>query len=180
MSDLVVRTSDAEREQAVGRLREHAAVGRLTLEEFAGRLDEAYAARTRAELDLVLRELPAEPAPRTRKSPKRLTISVFGGSRRKGRWRVPRRTLAVSIFGGTTLDLRQAELDRSQATIIALSVFGGTDVRIPRGVEADVTGFAIFGGNNESGEEAGIHPGSPLVRVVGLSVFGGLNVRHAG
>ena len=177
MSDVVVRISNEEREQAVAHLREHAVAGRLTLEELAERVDEAYSAQTRAELDKVLRELPVEEA-RSRKAPKRLTISVFGGTQRKGRWRVPAHALAISVFGGTTLDLRNAELDAPETTIVAVSVFGGTDIRVPRGVEVDLGGFAIFGGTDESGEETGVHPGSPLVRIRAYSVFGGTSVKH--
>ena len=50
MSDLELRASDAEREGEVVRLREACAEGRLTLQEFSERVEEAYAARTRAEL----------------------------------------------------------------------------------------------------------------------------------
>ena len=53
-----LRASDEDRERAVAALREHLAVGRLTLEEFNDRLDGAYAARTTGELDLLLADLP--------------------------------------------------------------------------------------------------------------------------
>ena len=59
-----VRASDAEREQVSRRLGEHAAAGRLTPEELDERLDAAYAARTNAELDRLLEDLPASPVPR--------------------------------------------------------------------------------------------------------------------
>ena len=45
MSDLPeIRVADADRERAVVALREHAVAGRLTLEEFGERVDQAYAA----------------------------------------------------------------------------------------------------------------------------------------
>ena len=59
-----VRASDAEREQVSRQLGEHAAAGRLTPEELDERLDAAYAARTHAELDRLLEDLPGPPAPR--------------------------------------------------------------------------------------------------------------------
>ncbi|HLI37927.1 MAG TPA: DUF1707 domain-containing protein [Streptosporangiaceae bacterium] len=60
-----VRVGDAEREAAAGQLREHYADGRLTLEELNERLDAAFAAKTRADLDAVLHDLPhvARPQP---------------------------------------------------------------------------------------------------------------------
>jgi len=59
-SDLLV--SDAERERSVEELRRHLEEGRLTVDEFSGRVDAAYAARTRGELARVLSQLPARQA----------------------------------------------------------------------------------------------------------------------
>src|SRR5215469_15099681 len=53
-----IRVGDAEREAMAAQLREHYADGRLTLDELNERLDQAFAARTRAELDVVMRDLP--------------------------------------------------------------------------------------------------------------------------
>jgi len=57
----VLRVSDAERQQIVAELQEHCAQGRLTVEEFTERAEEALAARTQAELERALRELPQLP-----------------------------------------------------------------------------------------------------------------------
>jgi hypothetical protein len=54
-----LRASDADRERTAQLLREHHAVGRLTAEEFNGRLEQAFAARTIGELDELLADLPA-------------------------------------------------------------------------------------------------------------------------
>jgi hypothetical protein len=59
-----VRASDAEREQVSRLLGAHAAAGRLTPEELDERLDAVYAARTHAELDRLLDDLPAAPVAR--------------------------------------------------------------------------------------------------------------------
>ena len=61
-----VRASDAEREQVSRQLGAHAAAGRLTPEELDERLDAVYAARTHADLDRLLVDLPAH---RRRASP---------------------------------------------------------------------------------------------------------------
>ena len=53
-----IRASDEDRDRAAAALREHLAVGRLTLEEFNDRLDQAYAARTTGELDQLMSDLP--------------------------------------------------------------------------------------------------------------------------
>lgn len=54
-----LRASDADRERTAQLLREHHAVGRLTAEEFDGRLDKVFAAKTLGDLDVLLADLPA-------------------------------------------------------------------------------------------------------------------------
>ena len=54
-----LRVSDADRERTAELLREHHAAGRLTAEEFEDRLELAFAARTRGDLDDLLADLPA-------------------------------------------------------------------------------------------------------------------------
>ena len=63
-SEPTLRASDAEREHHADLLREHAAQGRLTLDELDERLDRVYAARTVAELAPVVADLPRPEAPR--------------------------------------------------------------------------------------------------------------------
>jgi hypothetical protein len=58
-----MRVGDAERETVASQLREHYADGRLTLDELNDRLDLALAAKTRADLDSVLVDLPRAAAP---------------------------------------------------------------------------------------------------------------------
>jgi hypothetical protein len=53
-----IRVGDAEREAVADELREHYAQGRLTLEDFQRRLDASFAAKTRADLDTLIRDLP--------------------------------------------------------------------------------------------------------------------------
>ena len=58
-----VRVGDADREAVAAQLREHYADGRLTLEELNERLDQAFAAKTKADLNTVMRDLPQAPRP---------------------------------------------------------------------------------------------------------------------
>jgi hypothetical protein len=177
VSELELRISDDDRDAALARLRAACVEGRLTLTEFSGRTDAACAARTGAELEPVLADLPAVAA-RSRKRARRFVIGIFGGPTLRGRWRVARRMFALCLFAGVDLDLRRAELSDPVATIYLLTLFGGSDVYVPKGIEVDLRGFAIFGGNDEWGDEGEIRPGAPLVRVVALTLFGGADVRH--
>ena len=58
-----IRVGDAERDAAAAQLREHYTAGRLTLDELNERLDQAFAARTQADLNAVTRDLPHVSAP---------------------------------------------------------------------------------------------------------------------
>jgi hypothetical protein len=60
MTDL--RVGDADRDRAAAELGEHFALGRLTADEHAERLDAAWTARTRADLDLLFHDLPSRAA----------------------------------------------------------------------------------------------------------------------
>jgi hypothetical protein len=58
-----VRVGDADRDAIAAQLREHYADGRLTLDELNERLDHTFAAKTTADLDAVMRDLPHVPRP---------------------------------------------------------------------------------------------------------------------
>ena len=58
-----LRASDTERERYAELLREHAAQGRLTVDELDERLARVYAARTHGELAPVVADLPAPASP---------------------------------------------------------------------------------------------------------------------
>lgn len=60
-----VRIGDADREAIAAQLREHYADGRLTLDELNERLDQTFAAKTKADLDVVMRDLPHVARPLT-------------------------------------------------------------------------------------------------------------------
>lgn len=53
-----LRASDADRERVAAALREHCAVGRLTMAELDERLGQVYAARTLGDLAAVTHDLP--------------------------------------------------------------------------------------------------------------------------
>lgn len=53
-----LRIGDAERESVAAELREHYALGRLTLDEFSQRLDAVLAAKTQRDLQRITSDLP--------------------------------------------------------------------------------------------------------------------------
>lgn len=175
MNDAPVLASDAERERTVALLRDHAAVGRLTLEELAERVGAAYAARTTEELDALALDLPAA-APAPRRGVTRVLLSLFGSTEREGRIRVRRRATCLTTFGNVDLDLRRATFEREVLTVVALGAFGAIDVYVPEGVEVDFRGLALGGHARANGNDPPPQPGTPLVRVVAFGLFAGIDV----
>jgi len=178
-----LRTSDAERETAVARLREASAEGRLTLDELALRTGSAYAARTRGELVAVTADLPAPAAgsmPARGRSWPGIVVGIFAPVSRRKRWRLRKHTVVLSVFAPTKLDLRAATFGAETATITILSVFAPVTVVVPEHVEVDVTMLPIFAPLREVGSAGDLSPAAPRVRIVGLSVFAPTFVRHGG
>jgi Flp pilus assembly protein TadB len=80
-----LRIADADRETAAHELGEHFALGRITVEEHAERLEQIWAARTAADLAPAFRDLPRPAASRTRPgSTARETPGGLGGLRGLG------------------------------------------------------------------------------------------------
>jgi len=66
-----LRISDADREQAASDLSEHYAVGRLSHDEHAERLDAVWTARTYADLAPIFEDLPSRAATTPARGPRR-------------------------------------------------------------------------------------------------------------
>ena len=169
-----VRASDADRERTVGALREHAAVGRLTLEEFTERMSAAYRSVTTAELELLTGDLP--PAPAASRGATRFVFSLFGSTERDGLVRVRRAVTCLAAFGNIDLDLRRATLEGDAITVVAVGAFAAIDIYVPEGVEVDLQGFVLFGHKRANGNDPPAQPGTPLVRVFAFSLFAGIDV----
>ncbi|WP_433468622.1 DUF1707 SHOCT-like domain-containing protein [Spirillospora sp. CA-128828] len=185
-----MRASDADRDEVADRLREALAEGRITPEEHAERIDAVYNAKTYAELEPVLSDLPPEYAPRPRvdlrKEPQPLAppppqspniVAIFSGAERKGRWLVEPTTNVSCVFGGVDLDFRQAVLSRSEVTINVNCVFGGVHMIVPPGVRVVGSNVAIFGGNDLP-EDDTTDPDAPVIRLTGMLLFGGVSVQR--
>jgi DUF1707 SHOCT-like domain len=186
-----MRASDAERDAVVGRLNRAVGEGRLTMDEFSGRLELAYAARTRGDLDPLLRDLPTDsesavPAVTSgtavggggQGGDTRWNISPIGGIRHRGHWRVPRHTVAIGILGGVDVDLGEAELAAPEVMITKVSIIGGVSVRVPPGMRVEVSNFSILGGRNVN-LGGPLAPNAPVLRIRSFSVIGGVNVRES-
>lgn len=178
-----IRASDAEREHTVELLQRHSVDGRLTLEEFAGRMERAYEAKTREELEALSRDLPetsavTAPSPARRQKPvSRWIVSIMSGTEKRGRWRLARSTNVVCVMGGAELDLRHAELEDLDSTINVVAVMGGAEIIVPEGVDVDVGGFAFMGGKEFRPGKMVPPPTAPSIRIKAYAFMGGIEVK---
>lgn len=200
-----LRASDADREQVADVLRQAVSDGRLSLTELEERIEALYAAKTYADLEPVLQDLPADlplppstavarvatsvpaasapasaPSARVGGVPSsRSAKVVFSGIQRRGDWVVPRLYRVKAVFGGADLDLRDATLEAAEVVIDVKAVFGGVNIIVPPDLRVSVDGDGVFGAFNDEiprGPQPG--PGAPVVRVTGKAVFGGVNVQR--
>ena len=188
-----LRVSDADREQTADLLRQAAGDGRITFDELDQRLGAAYAAVTYGDLSEVTADLPASgeqrpgvlattpgtfPAARIGGEPgSGVSIAILGGVDRGGAWVVPPRHSVVAVLGGVQLDLREARFSQREVTIDVFTLMGGVDITVGEDVEVDVSGVGIMGGFDHRATGPGL-PGAPRVRVVGVAVMGGVNVKR--
>jgi Domain of unknown function (DUF1707) len=170
------RVGDADREQAANVLREHTVEGRLTLEEYVSRLDDVYAATSDRELVATLRELPERPADPPTRGRRSWLVTLIGSVQRRGRWAAPRRIIAFSLLGAPDFDFRQASVD-GDVWITSVSVVGALTAIVPEGIEVEVGGLALIGGNDVFGS-GGKPPaaGGPRVRIRSYALLGGARV----
>jgi len=174
-----IRASDQERDAATQRLQQAFAEGRLDDTEFDQRMRGALTARTRADLDALLADLPAEgpaigPAGGPATSPGRLAVAFKSSVRRAGRWRVPERYRAVVYKGSGWLDLRAAELTAPVTTLVAVAYKSQVTILVPPGVRVEAGGF---GADTDTEPGAIVPAGAPVVHVRGFSYKGTVQVR---
>jgi hypothetical protein len=187
-----LRASDADRDRTAEILREALAEGRLTAEEHAERIDGVYRAKTHAELEPLVRDLPGAHTQRrpaaSSPAPNRPTtgavpavadenlVAVFSTSARKGRWRVGRRTHAYAVFGNIEIDLSEAIFEYQQVVIKAVSVFGNVEVRVPENISLRGSGGGVLG-NFEVHTLDSADPDAPVVYVDGIAVLGNIEAK---
>jgi hypothetical protein len=179
--DIAVRASDAEREAAIGRLRDAAGEGRLTLEELAERIEAADAASTRAELASLLGDLPQErTAAAAAPAPPRHLYGVLGGHTLSGSVRLGSEVRVTNVMGGADLDLTEAVLTEGELTIRVFSLWGGSNIHVPDGVRVEHHGIGVLGWDKLEPPAEGREPSAdaPVVRVRSISIMGGTDVKR--
>jgi len=173
-------------------LRRAASDGQLTVDELEERVPSAYAARTRSELERLTADLSVESlrdaTPATaqaasggitvREGPggDRWIVSIMGGHDKRGRWRVGRHATVLNIMGGSDIDLNDAELSGPMTEVTVYSIMGGGTIRVPHGVDVQVSNFAFMGGNDAKLGDEVAPPGAPTIHIRLVSIMGGSDV----
>ena len=182
-----LRASDADRDAAAAVINNALAEGRLTADEHGQRLDAIYTAKTQAELSPLLADLPGQRAmaPVTSTSTQMASsrrggriVAIFGGATRKGAWHPEPVIDVLTVFGGAELDFREAVLPGNEITLRATSVLGGVEVTVPPEMRVIDNGSAILGGREIKGGDESVGPDSPVLRIEGICVLGGIEVRR--
>jgi hypothetical protein len=177
------------RELTVDALSRHVAQDRISIEEFERRTAVAYAARTSAELEYLLSDLPDLPNRSTAESTGQdvlhrtasrhgLVVNVLGGSERRGRWTPAPRMLAMTVAGGVLLDFRDALFATSEVEVTILVLLGGaTEVLVPPNVRVELTGIPVLGSLEHETESANADADAPLLNIRAYSILGTVKVK---
>jgi hypothetical protein len=182
-----LRASDADREHHAEVLRKAAGEGRLTMDELDERLTTVYASRTHRELERLVADVvvPGDAAARANRMPvkpgddgPRWLLAILSGHDRKGRWRVPRKLNVVNIMGGSDLDLNDAELADDVVEMTVFAIMGGAEIRVPEGLNVELSDFAFMGGNDAQLGDERPDPGGPTLRLRVISIMGGTDVKR--
>jgi hypothetical protein len=181
------------REHAIDQLVLNYGRGNLSLSAFETRLDTALEARSHDALLELLDGLDViedakfaeqrrrefgirSPSDRDHDGTVDRMIHIFGGTNRRGPWRVAPHIEMFNILGGATLDFSEARLTSSTVGIRVFTLFGGADIIVPEHFNVVTKALCIFGGIDDA---VGSSPmsGAPTVVIDGVLIFGGIHVR---
>ncbi len=180
------------REETIDRLIVNYGHGKLSLEAFERRLDQALDAKSAdalvalvADLDLLAdkqyakqkREefgVQATPVPHARR--KSFMVHIFGGGNRGGAWTVPEEIWMLNLFGGAELDFSNARFSASVTRVRMLTLFGGAQFYVNENINTVSNVLCIFGGMDDHGPS---NPDAnvPTVVIDGLCLFGGAGIK---
>lgn len=172
-----MRASDDDRHRVSEILRVAAGEGRLSLSELEDRLELAFAAKTYADLDEVVADLPADD---TRGDSDELVLdAVLTDVRRFGAWVVPRIVTVKPMIGDIKLDFRKANCRHAIVDIRIVAGMGSVILIVPEGWAVIVDHVRTTMGTVRNDRQRHADAGKPFIRVTGNVGTGSLRVRDA-
>lgn len=115
--------------------------------------------------------LPLDPA-----EERGFVFACMGGSMRKGTWEPPALLTAFALMGGIELDFREAALLEGTTEVQVFALMGGVKIIVPDDIDVEVNGFGFMGAFEHVSQHVP-EPGRPLLRIKGLAVMGGVEVK---
>lgn len=100
---------------------------------------------------------------------------IFSGSETANRSQNYKGGKVTAIFGGATLDLRDAKIDK-EATLDVLTFCGGLELRVPRDWKVVAKAMPIAGGIENKSQGIDDHKG-PVLVITGTIILGGVEVK---
>jgi hypothetical protein len=199
-----LRVSDAEREHVGQLLQRAVGQGMLSLGEFTERMDTVLAAKTRADVNQVLvdlpgiqlrpeyvRELRAQHAPAQSQMPSQSPIpgpapssgaAVIRGRMsnlsRKGRWEVPPTLQIDTRMSTVVLDFTEAVMQTQVVHVHVNDYLGSVTFVVPAEATADINGVDPVASSMNSKVRAGAPFGPLHLVITGKLHFSSLTVRH--
>ena len=187
-----LRISDEDRHKVAEVLRKAAGEGRIDLDELDERLEMTYAAKTYGDLVPITADLPvagvgpqavtpprpqAPVVPATRHDS---SFSIMGDCTRRGVWQVPAKHNVFTMMGSVNLDLREAQFAAQETVIEVYAIMAGVEIIVNPWTQVIVEGVGIMGafGEARSKVRPDIRPDSPVVRVKGLALMAGVDVKR--
>lgn len=77
------------------------------------------------------------------------SIAILGGSTLgEGPWRPGRKVWSIAIFGSSTIDFTQAEMQETVTEVVTLSFFGANKIIVPDDMPVAVSGIVMLGGKS--------------------------------
>ncbi|MDB4534051.1 cell wall-active antibiotics response protein [Vicingaceae bacterium] len=106
-------------------------------------------------------------------------LTLFGGGSRKITSDQFSGGKVTSVFGGSEIDLTGAKLKDGECVVDFFTMFGGSEVAVPRGWEVHVDVVSIFGGFEDKRGPVDLNSedGKQVLIVKGFSIFGGGEVK---
>jgi Domain of unknown function (DUF1707)/Cell wall-active antibiotics response 4TMS YvqF len=174
-----LRASDAERDRVAEVLRVAAGEGRLSLEELEERLEGAYGARTQAELDVLIADLPGAEALVADHEPRGMALRTsLGDFKQRGHWVVPPRITASTSMGSITIDFTMAACAHREVVVEATTGAGSITMIVPRGWSVRMDEVTTSMGSVVNKATDPPRRDAPRLRVSGSAGMGTIKVRY--
>jgi hypothetical protein len=103
-------------------------------------------------------------------------LAIMSGARRRGVWEPPECLRVLSLMGGIELDFREAEFLDGVTEVVVLAVMGGVAILAPPGVDVEADGVGFMGEFTHVTHRSP-HSDSPVLRIRGFSLMGGVSVK---